>query len=533
MSRLPRLFTLAALAALLLAAVSAGAIRPAGAAVFRHPGVLVDQAQLDFARQNVLAGNEPWKSAYDAMRTSSYASLSWTPKPREIVECGSYSNPNYGCTDERNDALAAYTDALMWNITRDSRYAGKAIEIMDAWSAVIQDHTNSNAPLQTGWAGASFARAGELIRYTYGSWPNVDRFATMLRTVYLPEVINGAGCKNGNWELIMMDAATGIAVFLDDRTSFDKAIGIWRGRVPAYVYLSSDGSLPKAPPNCPKDTRDKIVAYWQGQDTFVDGLAQETCRDFGHTGWGLAAAVNVAETAWHQGIDLYGEMGERLRAGVYFHAKYELGASVPSWLCDGSLKLGLGSVTEVEFNHFHNRLGYDMATTQRYTESKRPAGANYFRAWETLTHGGAAGFSGYYKIIARHSGKAVVVESASTADGANVCQWTYNASHNDVWLFTPIADGYKITARHSGKALAVQYASLDNGANVFQWPYGGSQTNDEWRPEPVGGGYYRLVNRYSGKVLNVSGASTDNGANVDQWAWRDVAQQQFQILPVP
>ena len=38
------------------------------------------------------------------------------------------------------------------------------------------------------------------------------------------------------------------------------------------------------------------------------------------------------------------------------------------------------------FNHFHNRRGYDMPTTQRYTEAKRPAGANYFLAWETLTH---------------------------------------------------------------------------------------------------------------------------------------------------
>ncbi|MGH3648440.1 MAG: carbohydrate-binding protein [Micromonosporaceae bacterium] len=359
----------------------------AGPSVFKHPGVLVSRTQLDRARQQALAGAQPWKSAYDAMRASSYASLSWTPKPREIVECGPSSNPNYGCSDERNDALAAYTHGLLWYITRDSRHAQKSIQIMDAWSAKIRDHTNHNAPLQTGWAGASFARAGELIRHTYSSWPNADRFARMLRDVYLPEVINGKGCYNGNWELIMMDASIGIAVFLDDKTSFDKAVRIWRGRVPAYVYQTGDGSIPKAPPNCPsKDTRAEIIAYWQGQETFVDGLAQETCRDFGHTGWGLAAAVNVAETAWHQGVNLYGEMSKRLTDGMYFHARYELGATVPSWLCGGSVKRGFSSVTEVAFNHFHNRLGYDMPTTQRYTESKRPANANYFRAWETLTH---------------------------------------------------------------------------------------------------------------------------------------------------
>jgi hypothetical protein len=48
------------------------------------------------------------------------------------VVFSSCSNPNYGCTDERQDAVAAYTDALVWYIAPDARYAQKAIEIMDA-----------------------------------------------------------------------------------------------------------------------------------------------------------------------------------------------------------------------------------------------------------------------------------------------------------------------------------------------------------------------------------------------------------------
>ncbi|GDY55159.1 hypothetical protein SVIO_057820 [Streptomyces violaceusniger] len=125
-------------------------------AAFTHPGVLVSRAQLDFVRSKVNAGAQPWKGAYDAMLASPYASLSRTPKPRAVVECGPYSDPNIGCTDERQDALAAYSLSLAWYITRDSRYAEKAIQIMDAWSATIKDHTNSNAPLQTGWAGSSW-----------------------------------------------------------------------------------------------------------------------------------------------------------------------------------------------------------------------------------------------------------------------------------------------------------------------------------------------------------------------------------------
>src|SRR5690349_3266653 len=220
-------------AAVALARTGPAAGPPAAApTTFVHPGVVVGGAQLDLVRAKIQAGAQPWKSAYDQMRTSQYASLSRTPRPRATVECGSHSNPDFGCSDERTDAIAAYTDALMWYLTRDSRYAKKSIQLMDAWSAVLKKHTNSNAPLQTGWSGAGWSKAAELIKHTYpAGWPNAGRFATMLRTVYLPVLINGSSA-NGNWELIMTDAAMGIAVFLDDKTSFNKAVALWRGRVP-------------------------------------------------------------------------------------------------------------------------------------------------------------------------------------------------------------------------------------------------------------------------------------------------------------
>jgi hypothetical protein len=365
--------------------------RPADAApaTFVHPGVTVSQGQLDFARGKVNAGVQPWKGAFDAMLASKYADLNRTPRPRAVVECGSYSNPNHGCTDEREDAIAAYTDALAWYITRDERYARKAIQLMDAWSAVITDHTNSNAPLQTGWAGSSWPKAAEIIKYTYGgSWANSGRFATMLRNVYLPEVVNGSN-SNGNWELSMMEAAVGISVFLEDKASYDKAMAKFRTRTAAYVYLASDGELPRTVPSQNLNTRDKIVGYWQGQSTFVTGLTQETCRDLTHTGYGVSAISHVAETSRIQGQDLYGtDVGERLRQALGFQSRYELGAAVPSWLCGGSLKPGLGPVTEVGYNALHHRLGMSMTNTQALTERNRPAGSNnLFVAWETLTHG--------------------------------------------------------------------------------------------------------------------------------------------------
>jgi hypothetical protein len=323
------------------------------------------------------------------MLASPYASLDRVPAPRAVVECGSFSNPNLGCTEERQDAIAAYTDALVWYISRDSRYAAKSIELMNAWSSTITGHTNSNAPLQTAWAGSSWPKAAEIIRYTYGGWApaDVDRFATMLRTVYLPVTIKGFATNNGNWELTMMEASIGISVFLDDRASFDTAVSIFRARMPAYVYLSTDGPMPPGPAGSTIDTPAEIIRYWQGQSTFTDGLAQETCRDFTHTGYGIASMAHVAETARIQGLNLYGEMRDRFQRVLTFHATYQLGAAVPETLCGGHLNLGMGPTTEVMYNALHTRMRIPMPEARTLTLQQRPAGTNnLFVAWETLTH---------------------------------------------------------------------------------------------------------------------------------------------------
>ncbi|MFD4640289.1 alginate lyase family protein [Lentzea sp. NPDC058436] len=376
---------LIALLASLLVPVTAPA--QAAPATFVHPGVVVSRPQLDFMRTKVLAGAQPWKLAYDRMLASKYADLNRTPKPRAVVECGPVSNPNNGCTDEREDALAAYTLSLAWYVTRDARYATKAIQIMDAWSNTIRDHTNSNAPLQTAWSASSWPKAAEIIKHVYGTWPNSARFGTMLRNVYLPEIQNGRANTNGNWELSMMEASIGIAVFLEDRAAYDKAISIFRTRIQAFIYLTTDGALPKTPPGSGIDTRAEIISYWHNQSTFVDGLTQETCRDFAHTAYGLSAASHLAETAHIQGQDIWGEIKDRMRHAWGLHSKYQNGEPVPSWLCGGSYSRELGPTPEVSYNALNTRMGIAMANTKIYTESNRPhATDNLFIAWETLTH---------------------------------------------------------------------------------------------------------------------------------------------------
>lgn len=143
----------------------------------------------------------------------------------------------------------------------------------------------------------------------------------------------------------MMEAGQGIAIFLDDRANYDKAMQKFLRRVPAYVYLRSDGPYPiVAPPNN-LHTPGQIETYWHGQTQFLeDGIGQETCRDFSHMGSGLSSIAHVADTSRIQGQDLFeGDVGHRLRLGLEFHSRHQLDTSKPpAWLCGGHLNRVLG-----------------------------------------------------------------------------------------------------------------------------------------------------------------------------------------------
>jgi hypothetical protein len=362
------------------------------ARAFRHPGLLNDARELALLHQRVQSEAEPWASAFHLMERSRWAALDRAPGPRAVVDCGPYSNPDHGCTEEKGDAVAAYTQALLWQVTGDPARARKAREILDAWSATLTAHTGHNAPLESGWTASVFVRAAEIIRHTNAGWPaaDVERFAHLLRTAYVPYIVGGSPTTNGNWELSMVEALMGIGVFLDDAALFDKAVTMWRRRVPAYFYLERDGALPMRPAGTTKyDTTDALVEHWHGQRRFVDGLTQETCRDFGHTLYGLAATVNAAEIARHQGVDLYGEEAERITRAMEFHAEYLLGAPTPEWLCGGRLRLSAHPATwEIAYNHFHNRAGRPLPLSERLIREKvRPTRADHHMVWESFTHG--------------------------------------------------------------------------------------------------------------------------------------------------
>lgn len=191
-------------------------------------------------------------------------------------------------------------------------------------------------------------------------------------------------------QLSMIESMIGLAVWTENATLFDRAVTFWRQRVPAYFYISSDGKKPvPAPRGSPS---------WYGETVFnasVTGIAQETCRDLGHTSYGVAATMSIAETARIQGVDLFAEQSTRLAAALEFNANLLLkGVTPPSYLCgNGKVDLRYMPTFVVGYNALGRRSGLPLPHTAAFINASvlplpDPVDA-HMMVYETLTHGGS------------------------------------------------------------------------------------------------------------------------------------------------
>jgi hypothetical protein len=144
--------------------------------------------------------------------------------------------------------------------------------------------------------------------------------------------------------------------------------------------------------------------------------------------------------------------------------------------------------------------------------------------------GGA--LSGYYELVARHSGKCAAVAGESASDGAIVVQWDCNQRESQQWRVEAIAGGYyRITARHSGKVLDIAGSSQDDIAFAVQSTDTGL-LSQQWSIDPVGDGYYAVAARHSAKPIDVISASYASGAPIIQYHATGAENEQWLLRPL-
>ena len=180
-------------------------------------------------------------------------------------------------------------------------------------------------------------------------------------------------------------------------------------------------------------------------------------------------------------------------------------------------------------------IGYDWYSMYAKTGSganlnltlRSASGANRLRwAWgdavDPNTGNGSGASTG--RLVSAASGRCADVVGGSTANGAEVIQYTCGSAANQQWRLTDRGDGYvNVVAVHSGRCLDVSGASVADGAAVIQYTCG-SGTNQQWQLRPVGGSY-QLVARHSGKCLDLPASSGANGTRLKQYACTGGANQ--------
>lgn len=138
----------------------------------------------------------------------------------------------------------------------------------------------------------------------------------------------------------------------------------------------------------------------------------------------------------------------------------------------------------------------------------------------------------WYVLVNRGSGKVLDVSGVSTADGAQLHQWSRTDGTNQQFQFVDSGGGYyRVKARHSSKVLDVYNFSTADGANIVQWT-DHNGTNQQFSLADSADGYVRLINRNSGKAVEVQGGSTADGGRVVQYADHGGTNQQWQLVPV-
>jgi hypothetical protein len=144
-----------------------------------------------------------------------------------------------------------------------------------------------------------------------------------------------------------------------------------------------------------------------------------------------------------------------------------------------------------------------------------------------------------YRITAKHSGKCLAVADGvhSQKNGVGVIQWDcIETETNQQWKIEPVSDNYyTIAAKHSGKCMSVfgGIVSLGNGVVVQQWDCNHGD-NQMWRFIHLGDGYYRIEAKHSGKVLDINGGpdATGNGRFAQQWENWNGDNQKFRLQPL-
>jgi hypothetical protein len=336
-------------------------------AQFVHPGGLHTQADLDRMKSQVAAGAHPWIDSWNLLIADPLAQSTYTAAARA----------NLGANRQRADldAHAAYLNAIRWYISGDTSHADAAVRILNAWSAAVSQVPTAPAPDVYGLQAIpiqDFALAAEVLRLYPGWLPaNIAAFKSMLSNYFYPAVNEFLTNHNGycisyywaNWDAANIGALIAMGVFNDNTAWFNQGVDY-------YESGPGNGAIMNA-----------VNHLWPADL----GQWNEAGRDQEHDQLGVGLLGYAAQTAWNQGVDLFGFAGNRLLAGAEYTARYNAAKAVPYktynnctdvqqyWIStNGRGRLDDRPVWELIYNHYGVLQGLNTPNSKAMAELMRP-----------------------------------------------------------------------------------------------------------------------------------------------------------------
>ncbi|KAA2242666.1 DUF4979 domain-containing protein [Chitinophaga agrisoli] len=341
---------------------------------FTHPGLLHNTADLQRIKGFVDSQyGRPYQS-YQLLAAADRSAATYTmagPFPSITRDPSLTLNGIPGGTIKdgvESDVLAAYYNALMYNITGQEAHALKSTQILDAYAATTTAIVGADAELN-GLYGFMLANAAELMRYTYTGWPQQkqQQCETMLKNVFYPVLQNFKPCSHGNWDIICMKALMAISVYSNDTAMFNRVVNY-------FYHGEGNGSI------------DNYVLTAAGQ-------LQESNRDQPHVMLALGSLAELSEMALKQGVDLYTASGNAIMRGYEYTAQYNLGFNVDyqtaydyceknytDYTPEAISANGRGSfraVFEIAYNRYVYDKGLAMPWTLKVLNAMGPEGAPF------------------------------------------------------------------------------------------------------------------------------------------------------------
>lgn len=340
---------------------------------FVHPGLLHGTEDIERIG-NLIKMKDPVATvSYEKLAADFRSSANYRMRgPFEIIARDGVYQPRRSPSED--DCAAAYYNALLWAVTKDAAHGQKAMEIIRNYADSLKCITGNEAPLCAGLQGFMLLNACELMRYTTTSeqpiWTKLDtkNVERMIKYVFVPildEYKKADPYANGSWGIAVNKLRIAIAVFTEDKKLLKEALDYHSGT--SEAGKKDNGSL---------------------QNYISEsGQCQESGRDQQWVMMGLGCMAEMCEVAWHQGIDLYGEMENRLLRGYEYMSKANLGFEVPfeqwkdktgkfsQWKVIGEAGMGEWRNTlEIAYNHYVARKGEKMPYTAMALRHVRPEG---------------------------------------------------------------------------------------------------------------------------------------------------------------